>query len=108
MSDVALAPAPSEKMVGAYNRLFDADAHWVQAGFDLPGGQRWDYREPNSVVLVRDGWLQVAAVPYTRGHDHVQILDNAKHMYFSKERFAVPSGGRITFERSATPAGSER
>ena len=88
----------AEKTAGAYNRLFQDDAEWVQAAFDLPGGQRWEYREPNSVVLVRDGWLQVAAVPYTRGNDHVQILDNAKHMYFSKERFEVPPGGRITFE----------
>jgi hypothetical protein len=88
----------SEQSVGAFNRLFDADAQWLQAGFDLPGGHRWDYREPNAVILVRDGWLQVAAVPYTRSNDQVQILDNAKHMYFSKERFAVPDGGRITFE----------
>ncbi len=98
MTTAAPSPTVTETIAGAYNRLFEADADWVQAGFDLPGGQRWDYREPNAVVLVRDGWLQVAAVPYTRANDHVQILDNAKHMYFSKERFAVPEGGRITFE----------
>lgn len=86
-----------ERIVGAFHRLFEADSPWIQAGFDLPGGGRWDYREPNAIVLVRNGWLQVSAVPYTRHHDHVQILDNAKHMYFSKERFAVPDGGRISF-----------
>ncbi len=88
----------SDRTIGGFNRLFEADSPWMQAGFALPGGQYWEYKEPNSVVLVRDGWLQVAAVPYTRGHDHVQILDNAKHMYFSKERFEVPAGARITFE----------
>jgi hypothetical protein len=88
----------SERIAGNYNRLFQPDADWVQAGFDLPGGQRWEYREPNAMVLVRDGWLQVAAVPYTRCNDNVQILDNAKHMYFSRERFEVPPAGRITFE----------
>ena len=88
----------SDVTVGSFNRLFEADSPWVQAGFDLPGGERWDYREPDAVVLVRDGWLQVSAAPYTRSNDHVQILDNAKHMYFSRERFAVPEGGRITFE----------
>lgn len=88
----------SDRTIGSFNRLFQPDGDWVQAGFDLPGGQRWDYREPNAVVLVRDGWLQISAVPYTRSNDHVQILDNAKHMYFSKERFEVPPGGKITFE----------
>jgi Family of unknown function (DUF6081) len=93
-----IARPTQEIIAGSFNRLFEEDSPWVQAGFDLPGGQRWDYREPNATVLVRDNWLQVAAVPYTRSNDHVQILDNAKHMYFSKERFSVPEGGRITFE----------
>ena len=90
----------SELTVGNFHRLFEDDTRWVQAGFQLPGGSRWEYREPDAVVLVRNGWLQVSAVPYTRSHDRVQILDNAKHMYFSRERFAVPPGGRITFEIS--------
>jgi hypothetical protein len=85
-------------VAGAFNRLFEPDAHWIQAGFRLPDGSFWEYREPDAMILVRDSWLQVAAVPYTRSHDQVQILDNAKHMYFSKERFQVPEGGRITFE----------
>lgn len=88
----------SDVTVGEYHRLFEADSPWVQAGFALPDGTRWDYREPGAVAIVRNGWLQVAAVPYTRSNDRVQILDNAKQMYFSKERFAVPEGGRITFE----------
>ncbi len=89
-----------EQTVGDFHRLFEGDTRWVQAGFQLPDGSRWEYREPDAVVLVRNGWLQVSAVPYTRSHDRVQILDNAKHMYFSRERFAVPPGGRITFEIS--------
>lgn len=87
-----------ERLVGDFHRIFEPDGSWEIGGFVLPDGSRWDYREPNAVVLVRNGWLQVAAVPYTRKHDQVQILDNAKHMYFSKERFLVPEGGRITFE----------
>ena len=88
----------TETIVGNFHRLFEADAQWVVGGFALPGGETWQYKEPNAVVLVRNGWLQVSAVPYTRANDRVQILDNAKHMYFSKERFEVPPGGRITFE----------
>ncbi len=87
-----------ERVIGDFHRLLEADSPWVQGGFMLPDGTTWEHREPNAVVLVRNGWLQVAAVPYTRRHDSIQILDNAKHMYFSRERFAVPEGGRITFE----------
>ena len=88
----------TETVAGNFHRLFEPDAQWVLGGFALPGGETWQYKEPNAVVLVRNGWLQVSAMPYTRANDRVQILDNAKHMYFSKERFEVPPGGRITFE----------
>jgi hypothetical protein len=84
--------------VGGFNRILEPDSQWAIGAFPLPDGGMWEYKEPGAVVLVRNGWLQVAAVPYTRANDRVQILDNAKHMYFSKERFAVPPGGRITFE----------
>lgn len=94
------AQPPSQRTVGDYHRLFQPDCPWEQAAFPLPDGSRWEYREPSAVVLVRNGDLQVSAVPYTRSNDRVQILDNAKHMYFSKERFEVPEGGRITFEIS--------
>ena len=60
-------------------------------------GGFWQYQEPNTVVIIQDGFLRVAAVPYTRHHDSVQILDNAKHMYFSTQTFAPPPGGTISF-----------
>lgn len=88
----------AERVVGAFNRILEPDSPWQIGGFRLPDGSTWEYREPDAVVLVRNGWLQVAAVPFTRAHDRIPILDNAKHMYFSRERFAVPDGGRITFE----------
>jgi hypothetical protein len=87
-----------ETIVGSFNRILEPEAQWTIGSFALPDGGTWEYREPGAVVLVRNGWLQVAAVPYTRSNDRVQILDNAKHMYFSKERLTVPEGGRITFE----------
>lgn len=90
--------ARAETVVGDFNRILEPDSKWMTGGFTLPDGSTWLYREPGAVVIVRDGWLQVAAVPFTRSHDRVQILDNAKHMYYSRERFEVPPGGRITFE----------
>jgi hypothetical protein len=96
-TDVPNRPA-TELIVGDFHRILEADSQWVLGGFALPDGSTWQYKEPGAVVLVRNGWLQVAAAPYTRANDRVQILDNAKHMYFSKQRFEVPPGGRITFE----------
>ncbi len=96
-TDAPNRPA-TELVVGDFHRILESDSPWVLGGFALPDGSTWQNKEPGAVVLVRNGWLQVSAVPYTRSNDRVQILDNAKHMYFSKQRFEVPAGGRITFE----------
>jgi hypothetical protein len=37
-------------------------------------------------------------VPFTRGHDRVQVLDNAKHMYFSTRTFEAAASGRLSVE----------
>ncbi len=73
------------------------EGEWMAAGFPLADGSFWQYQEPGAVVIVQDRFLRVAAVPYTRGHDSIQILDNAKHMYFSTRTFAAPAGGAIAF-----------
>ncbi len=86
---------------GDFADILKPDSRWVQAGFQTPDGF-WEYREPNALVLVQNGRLRVTAVPLTRSHDGVQILDNAKHMYFSRERFAVPDDGEIGVETEIT------
>jgi hypothetical protein len=78
---------------GGFADLLKPDSKWVIGGF--PG---WEFREPDAIVLVQNGRLRVAAMPLTRSHDTVQFFDNAKHMYFSRESFAVPPGGSISFE----------
>ncbi|WP_235440493.1 DUF6081 family protein [Paenibacillus sp. DMB20] len=65
--------------------------------FPLPDGSFWEYREPNAVVIVRNGILYVRA-PLSRQHGQVQILDNAKHMYYSVEDVKVPEAGEVSFE----------
>ena len=78
-------------------------ASWVPAAFPDPSGGSWTFAEPNAVVIVQDGRLRVAAAPYTRQHDSVQILDNAKHMYFSTRAFEAPEQGsmRVDWEMAA-------
>jgi hypothetical protein len=75
-----------------------AGGTWMPGGFPTGDGGFWLYQEPDAVVLIQNGRLRVAAVPYTRSHDQVQILDNAKHMYFSTRTFAPPEGGRMRVE----------
>ena len=77
--------------------VITGEGDWIPAGFPTPDGGFWQYQEPGAIVIVQDGCLRVAAVPYTRRHDSIQFLDNAKHMYFSARSFAPPAGGTICF-----------
>jgi Family of unknown function (DUF6081) len=88
---------PASRVYGDFADILKPDSKWMQAGFPTPDGF-WEYREPGALVLVQNGTLRVAAVPLTRENGDVQILDNAKHMYFSRERFEVPDGGEVSVE----------
>lgn len=78
---------------GGFADLLKPESPWVIGGF--PG---WEFREPDAVVIVQNGRLRVAVMPLTRSNTTLQILDNAKHMYFSRETFRVPEGGAISVE----------
>jgi hypothetical protein len=78
---------------GGFADMLKPDSMWVIGGF--PG---WEFREPNAVAVVQNGRLRVAAVPLTRTNNVIQLFDNAKHMYFSRDLFAVPEGGEISVE----------
>jgi hypothetical protein len=86
---------------GDFADILKPDSKWIQAGFPTADGF-WEYREPNALILVQNDKLRVTAVPLTRANDTVQILDNAKHMYFSRERFAVPEDGEISVQTEIT------
>lgn len=70
---------------------------WEYGGFPLPDGTFWRYREPNAVVVVEGERLRTTA-KLSRANDQIQILDNAKNMFFSTKRFDVPDKGEISFE----------
>lgn len=89
---------PTEYTVGGFGDILKPDADWAPAGFDLPDGSRWTYQEPGAIVIAQRRRLRVTAAPLSRAHDRVQILDNAKHMYFSRKRVSVPAGGALTVE----------
>ncbi|AZK45786.1 DUF6081 family protein [Paenibacillus lentus] len=86
-----------QRIIGDFHTILNEGQVWKIGGFPLPDGSFWEYREPDAVVIVRNGLLYVRA-PLSRKHDHVQILDNAKHMYYSVEEIEVPENGEISFE----------
>lgn len=84
-------------MIGDFHTIMSEGDVWKIGGFPLPDGSFWSYREPEAVVIVRNGILYTRAT-LSRQHDKVQILDNAKHMYYSVEEVKVPEAGEISFE----------
>ncbi len=70
---------------------------WEYGGFPLPDGTFWRYREPDAAVVVEGERMRVSA-KISRANDQVQILDNAKNMFFSTRLFDVPEQGEISFE----------
>lgn len=90
----------TEVTLGHFHSILSDDQHWRIGGFPLPNGDFHSFREPEAVVIVRNDHLYVRANPLTRTHDHIQFLDNAKHMYYSNKTFAAPEDGFISFELS--------
>jgi hypothetical protein len=86
------------RVYGGFADLLKPDAAWQIGGFPLADGGFWHYREPNATIIAQAGRLRCTVHPLTRTHDRVQFLDNAKHMYFSRERFQVPPDGAISFD----------
>jgi hypothetical protein len=83
--------------VGNFQSILSENGTWKMGGFPLPDGSFYEFREPEAVVIVRNNLLYVRANPFTKSHPSVQFLDNAKHMYYSKESIKVPDDGSISF-----------
>lgn len=82
---------------GFHSIITGINRFWEYGGFPLPDGTFWRYREPNAVIVV-EGERMRATAKLSRANDQVQILDNAKNMFFSTRRFEIPEHGYISFE----------
>ena len=87
-----LTYASYESIITGENRT------WEYGGFALPDGTFWRYREPDAAVIVEGERLRVRVGKLTRSNNQVQILDNAKNMFFSTQKFVPPDDGEISFE----------
>lgn len=88
----------SEIVLGNFHSILSESDTWKMGGFPLPDGSFHEFREPEAVVIVRNEELYVRVNPFTKSHPSVQFLDNAKHMYYSKEPVKVPEEGSISFK----------
>ncbi|HEX5938867.1 MAG TPA: DUF6081 family protein [Dehalococcoidia bacterium] len=84
-------------VLGNYADLFKPESQWGFGGFPTPDGF-WEYREPGAIVIVRDGRLRVTVEELTRSNGNMQFLDNAKHMYWSKEVVPCPDNSVVTVD----------
>ena len=82
---------------GYHSIITGMNRSWEYGGFPLPDGSFWRYREPDAVIVV-EGERMRATAKLSRANDQVQILDNAKNMFFSTRRFEIPDQGQISFE----------
>ncbi len=65
-----------------------------------------ELREPDAVPIVQNGRLRMGVRRFTRCHDRIQILDNAKHVLFSTATFEVPDSGiELSLEMGAEGLG---
>lgn len=73
-------------------------ARWTVMSIAGSDGQTHQYQDRNAQVRTGDGRLQLTVNPFTRFHDTDPRQNNAKQMYRSVRRFAVPEAGPLTFE----------
>ncbi|MDP9067026.1 MAG: DUF6081 family protein [Actinomycetota bacterium] len=93
-------------MYAGFDSLLEPKPAWRIGEFPLSRGGTVQLREPDAVSIVQNGGLRTGVSRFTRRHDKVQILDNAKHVVFSTETFDVPDSGiTFTIEMSAEGRG---
>ncbi|GIF42941.1 DUF6081 family protein [Actinoplanes xinjiangensis] len=74
----------------------DIDAsRWVTLVAEGADGQRFVYEDRNTRLRAGGGYLEVTVDPFSRFHDTDPKQNNAKQMYRSVRRFAVPAGGQL-------------
>ncbi len=85
------------EVYAGFDSLLEPRPLWRIGEFPERDGSMRQLREPDAVTIVQNGRLSLGVRRFTRTHDRVQILDNAKHVLFSTRSFEVPEGGSISF-----------
>jgi hypothetical protein len=95
------------EIYAGFDSLLEPQPAWRIGEFPERDGSMRQLREPDAVTIVQSGRLSIGVRRFTRTHDRVQILDNAKHVLFSTRTFEIPEAGSISFSGELRAEGAE-
>ncbi|PJA28198.1 MAG: hypothetical protein CO189_05170 [candidate division Zixibacteria bacterium CG_4_9_14_3_um_filter_46_8] len=70
---------------------------WDLAKVPLGNNQYWIYQDNNAKVICSQDIIQINISKFSAHNNYVQMLDNPKHLYLTKEAFSPGRNGKIAF-----------
>jgi hypothetical protein len=70
---------------------------WQLAGIPLGDGNFWMYQDGNARILFDNNGINIDIAKFTVSHDTVQIFDNPKQLYLTKQEYRPGHHGIIGF-----------
>jgi hypothetical protein len=70
---------------------------WAPSGVPLGGDKFWMYQDRNARISFPGEMMHIDIDRFSLAHDQVQIFDNPKHLYLTKEHFRPGNSGKLTF-----------
>jgi hypothetical protein len=70
---------------------------WQLAGIPLGDGNFWIYQDKNARVFFNNDSIDIDILKFSLSHDAVQIFDNPKQLYLSKQEYKPGHHGIIGF-----------
>jgi hypothetical protein len=73
------------------------DENWTIAGVPLGDGNFWMYEDPNAVISTSDNVFRISITEFSKSNNQVQIFDNPKHLYLTKNNYKPGETGQVGF-----------
>jgi|WetSurMetagenome_2_1015567.scaffolds.fasta_scaffold45223_3 hypothetical protein len=70
---------------------------WQLAGIPLGDGNFWIYQDKNARILLDNNAINIDIARFSASHDAVQIFDNPKQLYLTKQEYSPGHHGIIGF-----------
>jgi len=73
------------------------DEKWMIAGVPLGDGNFWMYEDKNARVTPNENGITIDISRFSSKHNQVQIFDNPKQLFLTKDNFKAGANGSIGF-----------
>lgn len=70
---------------------------WTPAGVPLGGEDFWMYQDKNAEISYPGEMMHVDINRFSLSHDQVQMFDNPKHLYLTKDSYKPGESARLAF-----------